>query len=177
MNLNDKITIRPETKNDIDIISEINTQAFGRPNEADIVNLMRDQKFLPISLVAEQRNNVVGHIAFTSLFVQKHPHPSRAMGLAPLAVLPSYQGMGIGALLVRFGLDACILEGADIVMVFGYTNYFSCFGFQPAGKYDLIFEKTGFDSEFLGMEIKKEMIDRYSGKVMFHPAFRSMMMV
>ena len=172
MKTTDKITIRPETKSDIIPIAEVTRKAFGGTQEADSLRTMRIQRFLSISLVAMQEEQLVGHIAFTSLFVQKHPSPSRMLGLAPLSVLPSHQGQGIGSLLVRFGVDACILAGVDVVMVLGCSDYFARFGFQPADQYDLLYDREGMDDAFYGMELKKGMIGKYSGKVAFHPAMR-----
>jgi putative acetyltransferase len=56
-------TIRAETPEDIPAIHHINTATFGRPNEADLVDALRRNNALTISLVAVQEGHLVGHIA------------------------------------------------------------------------------------------------------------------
>ncbi len=57
-----------------------------------------------------------------------------AMGLALMAVLPECQRRGIGAQLVRAGLDECRRLGCEIVVVLGHPEYYPRFGFIPAHK-------------------------------------------
>ena len=46
------ITIRPETDDDIPAIRRVNEAAFGHPSEADLVEALRADDALVISLVA-----------------------------------------------------------------------------------------------------------------------------
>src|SRR3712207_5888153 len=43
----------------------------------------------------------------------------RMVGLAPVGVLPEYQGQGIGSRLIRMGLEACRERGYDAVVLLG----------------------------------------------------------
>ena len=64
----------------------------------------------------------------------------RAMGLAPLAVLPDHQNHGIGSRLARAGLEACRRLGRDVVFVLGHEDYYPRFGFEPAARHGFTFE-------------------------------------
>ena len=56
-----------------------------------MVDLLRAEGHLSISLVAEEHEAVVGHIAFSPVRVDGETVEEVGIGLAPLAVLPDYQ--------------------------------------------------------------------------------------
>ena len=53
-------TIRPETLEDVDSIRNVNEQAFGGKEEAEIVEKLRNRAALTVSLVAVQNNDRPG---------------------------------------------------------------------------------------------------------------------
>jgi putative acetyltransferase len=128
------ITIRPETPGDIPAIYNVHLRAFGQPAEAQMVDdLRRDGDFIPeLSLVAVDEGRIVGHILFPPVTLSSHEGNVAALALAPMAVLPEFQGRGIGSLLVREGLAACRRLGHRIVIVVGHPGYYPKFGFFPA---------------------------------------------
>ena len=79
--------------------------AFGRPREANLVDMLRRRANPVISLVAENGGSIIGHTMFPPAFLPIHSQ--FIMGLAPLAVLPARQRGGVGSALVRAGLAAC----------------------------------------------------------------------
>jgi GNAT acetyltransferase-like protein len=85
------LTIRGETPEDFSAIHHINTAAFGRPNEADLVDALRQNNALTISLVAVQDGRLVGHVALSPVTITSSAATIEALGLAPMAVLPAYQ--------------------------------------------------------------------------------------
>ena len=91
------LTLRSETPEDIPAIHHINTAAFGQANEADLVNALRLNNALTISLVAVLDGRLVGHIAFSPVTITSSTATIEALGLAPMAVLPDYQRRGIGS--------------------------------------------------------------------------------
>src|SRR3546814_10906388 len=58
--------------------------------------------------------------------------PFRALGLAPVAVLPGRQGESIGSALIRDGLARATAAGWEGVFVLGEPEYYRRFGFNPA---------------------------------------------
>lgn len=131
------ITIRPEAPSDAPGVRLVNEAAFGRRDEADIVDRLRAEAATYLSLVAIEADRAIGHIAFSEM-TMKPPRPDRlALGLAPMAVLPERQREGIGSVLVREGLSACRRAGADLVFVLGHPAYYPRFGFEPAAKYSI----------------------------------------
>jgi len=84
------ITIRPEEPRDADHVRLVNQSAFGRPDEAALVDALRGSCDA-ISLVATIGDRLVGHILFTSVQITGTAANAHAVGLAPMAVVPDYQ--------------------------------------------------------------------------------------
>src|SRR5688572_21550751 len=100
------VEIRPETPADHPAIRAVNEQAFGKPNEANLVDALRaSPSFVPdLSLVAEREGQVIGHVLFSRLTVAAVGEPVEVLALAPVAVRPEWQRRGIGGRLIRAGL-------------------------------------------------------------------------
>jgi putative acetyltransferase len=165
------LTLRCETPEDISAIHHINTAAFGRPNEADLVDVLRQNNALTISLVAVQDGRLVGHIAFSLVTITSDTATREALGLGPMAVLPAYQARGIGAQLVEAGLTACHHTPYGIVVVLGHPYYYPRFGFTPAKPLGIVWEHDVPNEAFMVQEIKAGALAPTRGVVKYRPEF------
>ena len=163
--------IRAEQPNDRAAIREVHVCAFGGDEEANLVELLRNRKKAVISLVAVSQQRVVGHILFSPISISNAPEDFRAVGLAPLAVLPEFQNHGIGSQLTHAGLEACRQRDYDAVVVLGHPGYYPRFGFSRAKDHGLDNEYDALDA-FLVMELKPRSLQRVSGLVQYAPEFR-----
>jgi putative acetyltransferase len=118
-------SIRSETINDQDAIREIHRLAFGGPAEAKLVDDLRQSADALISLAAERDGRIIGHVLFSRLKA-----PMKALGLAPVAIHPSFQKQGVGSALIREGLDRARKDGWMCVFVLGDPGYYGRFGFR-----------------------------------------------
>jgi predicted N-acetyltransferase YhbS len=84
-------------------IRQVNRLAFGRENEACLVDALRSGNHARISLVTEVNGVVAGHILFSDLPILTNHGIVPA--LAPLAVLPKWFKKGSGTV-VRSSLRA-----------------------------------------------------------------------
>src|SRR5947209_7808207 len=109
--------IRPETSADYEAIRHVNRLAFGQDAETLLVDALRENGYVRVSLVAEQAGQIVGHILFSDLPIITEGGTVPALALAPMAVLPAFQNRGIGSALVRKGLEVCQGQGHRIVVV------------------------------------------------------------
>ena len=100
--------------------------AFGQDEEADLVEALHKAGNAAIALVAERGGAVVGHVMFSPM-----REPKRCLGLAPVSVVPEFQGKGIGAALIRAGVEQAQREGWRGVFVLGHADYYPRFGFGP----------------------------------------------
>lgn len=165
-------SIRQEQPSDIAAIRHVNEQAFGASQEAALVDALRGAARPFVSLVAVDGERVVGHICFTPVTIDGDGGAGRlAMGLAPMAVLPAYQGRGVGSHLVRAGLAECRRLGCEIVVVLGHAAYYPRFGFGPARGKGLRSEYEVPDDAFMALELKTGALDGVGGLVRYHEAF------
>lgn len=165
------ILIRTETFQDNQSIRRVNELAFGQRNEADLVDALRKNARPYLSLVAVIDEEIVGHIFFSAVSVESASGDFTAMGLAPMAVLPSHQNQGIGSQLVREGLQECRHLGENIVVVLGHSNYYPRFGFVPASLKGLRSEYDVPDEVFMVTELTEGALAGRRGLVKYHPEF------
>lgn len=124
------VTSRSETPEDRSAIQAVNDAAFGQPDEAQLVDELRREEVVLISLVAEFEKQIIGHILFSRMWMDTANGPILAAALAPMAVLPEYQRQGIGGHLIRRGLDVLREQGERIVIALGHRGYYPRFGFS-----------------------------------------------
>ena len=113
-------------------------QAFGEakgPEIATLVNdLLDDPTAKPIlSLAAVKKNELIGHIIYSKVRVAQTEAAVSARILAPLAVLPENQLLGVGGQLIKEGLTQLKESGVELVFVLGHPDYYPRYGFKPAG--------------------------------------------
>ncbi len=123
--------VREASRDDASAIRRVVAAAFGRPDEAVIVDQVRAAGAALAEFVAEIDGEIAGHVLFNRM---KCRPPMLVAGLGPLAVAPAFQGRGIGSALVRHGLDACRQLGVRACVVLGAPAYYGRFGFTSAGK-------------------------------------------
>ena len=159
--------VRPERRGDIDAIRAVHDAAFGGQNEGRLVDALRAAGKLVVSLVAERDGEVVGHIGFSPV---TSAAAARGFGLAPLAVRPDAQRLGVGGMLVVEGLAAAARSGCEFVVVLGDPRYYGRFGFRPAAPRGLADEFGGGDA-FQVIELRTGAIPQGVGLVRYAPEF------
>ena len=168
--MNAEIQIRDERPPDAASIRRVIREAFGADLEARLVDLIRDRNKHLISLVAVNGDDIFGHILFSAVTIADAPSNLRAIGLAPVAVLPQCQRRGIGSALIREGLDRCRHAHYGLVVVLGDPAYYSRFGFRPANMFGLENE-YGVNDEFMVLELERGTLTSLRGMVRYAPEF------
>lgn len=140
------ITIRAETTADFASIRSVNAEAFGRRDEADLVDRLRADGDVVASLVAQRGEHLVGHILFSRLPILAEDREIAGAALAPVAVRPPVQRQGVGSALVRAGLRCCRDLDIEAVVVLGHPAYYPRFGFSAtvARRLDAPFSGAAF---------------------------------
>jgi putative acetyltransferase len=164
--------IRPARPEDAAAIQHVHERAFGDTNVAQLVDLLHAAHKALIAFVAVAEDHVVGHILFSPVTVAQAPAGFYGVGLAPLGVLPAFQGQSIGSRLARDGLEACRRAGYDAVVVLGNPRYYTRFGFSRASAYQLANEYNA-DDAFMVLELKGGILQTISGLVQYQPEFRA----
>jgi putative acetyltransferase len=128
------MNIRKEHLRDQSQIYGVNALAFGREAEADLVDALRANGKLVLSLVAEVDECVVAHVAFSPAVIELPHAKLDVLALGPVAVLPQHQRRGIGTQLIQHGFEACKVLGHGLSLIFllGHPTYYPRLGFKPA---------------------------------------------
>ncbi|HRZ87737.1 MAG TPA: N-acetyltransferase [bacterium] len=170
------ITVRPENPQDITRVRQINESAFETLAEAYIVDAVRRDCPDAISLVAEDAGAVVGQILFSPAAIESAGRNVVGMGLGPVAVLPERQRQGIGSKLISRGLEILRERGCPFVVVLGYPEYYSRFGFERASQHGLSCQWEGVpDDIFLVMVTDPAAMKGVSGAIRYRDEFDAAM--
>ncbi|QFT76573.1 GNAT family N-acetyltransferase [Erythrobacter sp. THAF29] len=162
------ITIRPEAAGDEAMIHALTEAAFrdmpfSDGDEHHLVDRLRADGDLTLSLVAEDAERIVGHIAFSPVTISDGA--AGWFGLGPVSVWPEFQKQGIGGTLIRRGIADMRAMGARGIVLLGSNEYYPRFGFrhEPQLTY------PGPPSEYFQCLLLQG--DLPSGEVKYAPAF------
>jgi putative acetyltransferase len=167
------LILRHEQAPDHAAIAAVNRAAFEGPAEADLVDALRATGALTLSLVATADGELVGHIAFSPVTITgtAGAGTTSAIGLAPMAVLPSWQRRGVGTRLIAEGLERLRAAGHRAVVVLGHPAYYPRHGFSPASRFGLRWEHRAPDEAFMALELVPGALAGITGVVRYHPEF------
>lgn len=165
--------IRPEQIDDFEAIARVNQLAFGRDNEARLIERLRDtSEYHPgLSLVAVDENQIIGHILFSQIAIKSEEAWIPALALAPLAVIPDRQYQGVGTALVEQGILVCHQLGHRIIIVLGHAEYYPHFGFQPASRFGIRCPFPVPDEVFMVLGLRPGALKAVQGTVVYPEAF------
>jgi putative acetyltransferase len=164
------MVIRAEEERDWPAVHAVNASAFATSTEARLVAMLRERAQPLISLVAENNGEIVGHIIFSPVVLSGHGH-LKILGLGPMAVLPKHQRKGIGAALVRAGLEQSKQLGFGAVVLVGHPDYYPRFGFRTVSHFDIACEFEVPKETFMVLELESGFLAGVSGTIRYHPAF------
>ena len=127
------VAIRPERPPDHAAIAVVTEAAFRNTQHSDgsevaIVDRLRKDGDLRLSLVAEDAERIVGHVAISPVMIEGKA--CDWYGLGPISVLPSLQHTGIGSRLMQRAIADMREEGAAGIVLLGDPAYYARFGFE-----------------------------------------------
>lgn len=161
------IEIREETPADVAAIRDLNARAFGQAQEGNIVDALRSNGAVLLSLVATSNGRVAGHILYSPASVGE----VTGAALGPMAVLPEYQRQGIGSRLVEAGNQALRNAGCPFVIVIGHPEFYPRFGFTPARAHGLSCEWDVPEDVFMLLVLDQDKMQGVSGPLKYRPEF------
>lgn len=158
--------LRDEQPADRAAIRAVVEAAFGQAAEADLVDRLRQDGDGAISLVAVERDVVIGHVLLSRM---QAPFP--ALGLAPVSVRPDQQRAGVGSALVVEATARARAGGWEAVFVLGDPAFYRRFGFDPQAA-------RGFGSPYAGPHLMvlalSGRLPVAAGRVDYAPAFAAL---
>ncbi len=162
--------IRDEAPFDIPAIRALVERAFrdaahGSGTEAAIVDALREDAVLSVSLLAEDDTGIIGHVTFSPVTI--NGEAVDWYGLGPIAVRADRRRRGVGARLIRAGLERVKGHAARGCVVLGDPAYYGRFGFRQ----DAALRYPGAPSHYFQCLVM--VAGRPQGIVDYHPAFSS----
>src|SRR5262245_51775612 len=167
----DALAIRREEAADVRGVRAVEIEAFGRPDEAELVDRLRARGQHVLSLVAALDGDVVGHLLLTPVRVEGAAGDVRVLGLGPMAVRPADQRRGIGSRLVRAALDESRKTRAAGIVVLGHPDFYPRFGFVPARDFGLTTDYDPSGAAFFAEELAPGALATVRGRVRYAPEF------
>jgi predicted N-acetyltransferase YhbS len=162
--------IRHEVQSDIASIRRLTEEAFALAahtsgTEHLIIDALRAEGALTISLVALVDKQIVGHVAISPVSI--NGSSVNWYGLGPISVSPTVQNSGVGTFLMHSVLAELKDIGANGCVLLGDPGYYKRFGFKTEPNLVLpnvppeYFQAISFDDNLP------------TGEVSYHKAFEA----
>lgn len=161
--------IRPVEPHDRKAALDMIASAFGREDEARLVERLWAAKAIEYEIVAAARESIVAYCACSPVVVDP-PVDYKVLGLAPLAVAPARQRQGLGSSLVLETLEDVRQAGAGAVVLLGSADYYQRFKFRPASAKNVRWDARDAGDAFQMIEFAN-VFDGKARKISYHPAF------
>lgn len=173
------ISIRLENEKDFRNVENMTREAFGdiyKPgcDEHLMVHKIRNiNAFIKeLHFVACDEEMIVGNVVYTKAkVINENNEELEILCMGPLGILPSYQGKGIGSLLMRHSIKVAKALGYNAVVIFGNPNYYHRFGFENAQKYNIQTSWGANFEDFMALELYEGSLEGISGKFYEDPVF------
>lgn len=163
--------MRTELPADGPAIRAVHLLAFPTSQEADLVESLRNNGAVTLSLVAEYQGALIGHVLFSPVQIGEGPAAVDGLGLAPIGVLPHRQRQGIGSQLIRDALQKLAADKYSFVVVLGEPDYYSRFGFRPAREFGVHCQWDALEDAFMLLPFDNARVARASGLARYRGEF------
>lgn len=173
------VLVRPERESDYPSVRDVVRLAFRDVEESDhtehllVERLRRPGSYMPeLSLVAEVGGRIVGHILLSEVKIVAEGRVCRALAVAPLSVLPGFQGKGIGGMLIREAHRRAAESGYGAALLLGHKDYYPRFGYRKASLVGIRFPFDAPDECCMVAELVAGGLDGVQGTVCYPDAFQ-----
>ncbi len=172
------VIIRQETPADFETVFKVIKTAFATEEFSDhkehflVQRLRNSEAFVPeLSLVAVYQDVIVGHILLTKIVIKDTTSQFESLALAPVSVLPDFQGKGIGRQLIECAHSKAKQLGYSSIVLLGHEDYYPRFGYQPLHPFGI---RLPFDvpkENCMAVELTENALENVRGTVAYASAF------
>ncbi len=166
------IEIRREEEKDYRQVEELTREAFwnlyvpGCSEHLIVHHLRQSEDFVPeLTFVTILDGRIVGSIVFTHSKIVSDSgieHPTLTFG--PVSVLPELQHQGIGTILINHAIKSAAATGHKAIVIFGYPEYYSRFGFRLAKDFQISTSEGKYHAAHQALELTPGSLDGISGR-------------
>lgn len=172
------MNLRQETKNDYKAVFNLIKEAFKNEALSDhkeqflVERLRKSDAFIPeLSIVAEIDKKIVGYILTTKLKIKNESNEFESLALAPVSVLPEFQGKGIGGKLIIESHKKAKELGHKSIVLLGHENYYPKFGYQQADTFGIEFPFNVPKQNCMAVELIENGLKNVNGMVEYPKEF------
>ncbi|MCI2111332.1 MAG: N-acetyltransferase [Bacilli bacterium] len=172
-----ELTIRHESEDDFFESECVIRLAFWnvfRPGCCEhycLHRLREDPDYLPaLSYVAEKNGYIEGALYAFKAYLEIGGLAHEVLSFGPLGIDPSFQRQGLGTLLVQKLIEEAAAQGSEAIVVVGWPDYYSRFGFKPGSEFGLTMGEGAANPALQALEIKKGALAGYEGAALREPA-------
>ena len=167
LQINKTVKIRNEVEADYTIVEDMTRKAFWNLYEPGctehyLVHVMRSHEdFLPdLDFVIEVDNRVIGNIMYTKAkLIDESGEEKEILTFGPVCILPEYQRMGYGKLLLEHSFKRAVQLGYDAIVIFGTPGNYVGRGFQCCKKHNVCLENGIYPTAMMVKELKPNALD------------------
>lgn len=162
INIESKYKIRNEQTKDMREVEELTRKAFWNLNvpgcnEHYLVHIMRNHPdFIPeLDFVLEEDNIIIGNIMYTKAkLIDENGYEKQILTFGPISVLPEYQRMGYGKVLLEYSFSKAKEMGYDTIVIFGNPDNYVSRGFKSCKKYNICIRNDYYPAAMLVKELE-----------------------
>ena len=114
---------------------------------------------------------IAGYILLSEAKVVSGSLSHTVLAVAPLAVLPAFQGKGTGGMLIRAAHSKASELGYGAAVLLGHPDYYPKFGYQKASSFGIQFPFDAPDPCCMAIALKEHGLDDVQGMVSYPDAF------
>lgn len=163
----ERIKIRNEKEADYRQVEEMTRKAFWNLyvpgcTEHYLVHVMRGHEdFLPeLDFLIEIDDEIVGNIMYTKAkLVDEAGEEKEILTFGPVSILPEYQRMGLGKMLINHSMEKAADLGYDVIVIFGNPGNYVTQGFQSGQRYQVCIENGMYPSAMMVKMLKPDALD------------------
>ncbi len=166
------LIIRRERPDDYQKVEALIREAFWNVytpgcSEHYLAHVLReDIAFVPeLDLVAVENDKIVGSIFYSLAQITSDTGDNlTVLCFGPLAVLPEYQGQGIGRRLIEETKAIAKNMGYPAILICGNPDYYIKSGFLPASRYGIGNAEDEYVDALLACELRPGTLAGWSGR-------------
>ncbi|MCC2864500.1 N-acetyltransferase [Eubacteriales bacterium DFI.9.88] len=161
------MVIRNEEKKDYQEVESITRKAFYNLyvpgcTEHYLVHIMREHEDFvrELDFVIEVDGRVIGNIMYTKArLIDETKKEKQILTFGPVSILPEYQRMGYGKMLIEHSFEKAVALGYDAVVIFGNPGNYVGRGFKSCKKYNVCIENGTYPAAMMVKELGSDIFD------------------
>lgn len=164
------VLIRNEQMSDWENVEAITRKAFYNVyvpgcTEHYLVHIMREHEdfISELDFVLELNGRVIGNIMYTKAKLTDEAGTQKEIvTFGPVCILPAYQRMGYGKLLMEHSFEKARQMGYDTIVIFGSPANYVSRGFKSCKKYGVSIENGRYPAAMLVKELVPHALDGHT---------------